>query len=227
MSTRSHVFDTCMIVRVHSEAHEALVYALSGGLLMFIAMVVTQRTPPSQLARPTPTQVIWPWPASGFSFRCMLRGYHETSAVPDRLSQPLHGGSFQPGSRCTTPCTALSLPDIKISLPIAQYTHNSPHIHDSTQCVPLTDLGLNEESHDRSRTDTNTQAQGNMVIYTKGCGGCPHETLCRRQAPDCERSAGTVFQLPNPDAIYSRDEGKERRWLPSHVVCVRARSTHC
>jgi hypothetical protein len=41
---------------------------------------------------------------------------------------------------------------------------------------------------------------------------------------DCERSAGTVFQLPNPDAIYSRDEGKERRWLPSHVVCVRARS---
>jgi hypothetical protein len=43
----------------------------------------------------------------------------------------------------------------------------------------------------------------------------------------CERSAGTGFQLPNPDAIYSRDEGKERRWLPSHVVCVRARSTHC
>jgi hypothetical protein len=37
----------------------------------------------------------------------------------------------------------------------------------------------------------------------------------------CERSAGTVFQLPNPDAIYSQDEGKERRWLPSHVVCVR------
>jgi hypothetical protein len=26
----------------------------------------------------------------------------------------------------------------------------------------------------------------------------------------CERSVGTVFQLPNPDAIYSRDEGKER-----------------
>jgi hypothetical protein len=43
----------------------------------------------------------------------------------------------------------------------------------------------------------------------------------------CERSAGTVFQLPNPDAIYSQDEGKERRWLPSHVVCVCARSTHC
>jgi hypothetical protein len=43
----------------------------------------------------------------------------------------------------------------------------------------------------------------------------------------CERSVGTVFQLPNPDAIYSRDEGKERRWLPSRVACVRARSTHC
>jgi hypothetical protein len=43
----------------------------------------------------------------------------------------------------------------------------------------------------------------------------------------CERSVGTVFQLPNPDAIYSRDEGKERRWLPFHVVCVRAQSTHC
>jgi hypothetical protein len=27
----------------------------------------------------------------------------------------------------------------------------------------------------------------------------------------CERSVGTVFQLPNPDAIYSRDEGKETR----------------
>jgi hypothetical protein len=43
----------------------------------------------------------------------------------------------------------------------------------------------------------------------------------------CERSVGTVFQLPNPDAIYSRDEGKERRWLQSQVVCVCARSTRC
>jgi hypothetical protein len=39
----------------------------------------------------------------------------------------------------------------------------------------------------------------------------------------CERYVGTVFQLPNPDAIYSRDEGKERRWLPPLVVCVCAR----
>jgi hypothetical protein len=44
---------------------------------------------------------------------------------------------------------------------------------------------------------------------------------------DCERSVGTVFQLPNPDAIYSKDKGKERRWLPSLVVRVRARSTRC
>jgi hypothetical protein len=43
----------------------------------------------------------------------------------------------------------------------------------------------------------------------------------------CERSVGTVFQLPSPDAIYSRDERKERRWLPSLVVCVCARSTRC
>jgi hypothetical protein len=28
---------------------------------------------------------------------------------------------------------------------------------------------------------------------------------------NCERSIGTVFQLPNPDAIYSRDEEKERK----------------
>jgi hypothetical protein len=27
----------------------------------------------------------------------------------------------------------------------------------------------------------------------------------------CERSVGTVFQLPSPDVIYSQDEGKERR----------------
>jgi hypothetical protein len=38
---------------------------------------------------------------------------------------------------------------------------------------------------------------------------------------DCERSVGTVFQLPNPDAIYSRDEEKERkvgRHLTVHVL---------
>jgi hypothetical protein len=49
----------------------------------------------------------------------------------------------------------------------------------------------------------------------------------RATAVECERSVGTVFQLPNPDAIYSQDEGKERRWLPSLDVRVRARSTHC
>jgi hypothetical protein len=30
-------------------------------------------------------------------------------------------------------------------------------------------------------------------------------------ARKCERSVGTVFQLPNPDAIYSRDKEKERK----------------
>jgi hypothetical protein len=28
---------------------------------------------------------------------------------------------------------------------------------------------------------------------------------------NCERSVGTVFQLPNPDAIYSQDEEKEKK----------------
>jgi hypothetical protein len=43
----------------------------------------------------------------------------------------------------------------------------------------------------------------------------------------CERSVGTVFQLSNPDAIYSRDEEKERRWLPPLVVRVCARPMRC
>jgi hypothetical protein len=47
------------------------------------------------------------------------------------------------------------------------------------------------------------------------------------EEPECERSVGTVFQLPSPDAIYSQDEGKERRWSPSLVVCVRAGSMCC
>jgi hypothetical protein len=43
----------------------------------------------------------------------------------------------------------------------------------------------------------------------------------------CERSVGTVFQLSNPDAIYSRDEEKERRWLPPLVVRVCAQPMRC
>jgi hypothetical protein len=43
----------------------------------------------------------------------------------------------------------------------------------------------------------------------------------------CERSVGTVFQLFNPDAIYSRDEEKERRWLPPLVVRVCAQPMRC
>jgi hypothetical protein len=45
---------------------------------------------------------------------------------------------------------------------------------------------------------------------------------------NCERSVGTVFQLPSLDAIYSQDKEKERKGRPSsHDVCVRARSTCC
>jgi hypothetical protein len=54
-----------------------------------------------------------------------------------------------------------------------------------------------------------------------------HSDVFEETTAICERSVGTVFQLPNPDAIYSRDKGKEGRWLPSLVVCVRARSTRC
>jgi hypothetical protein len=43
----------------------------------------------------------------------------------------------------------------------------------------------------------------------------------------CELSVGTVVQLPNPNAIYSRDEGKERSWLPPLVVGIRVRPTCC
>jgi hypothetical protein len=43
-----------------------------------------------------------------------------------------------------------------------------------------------------------------------GCGcGCGY----------CERSVGTVFQLPSPDAIYSRDEEKERK-VGRHLMFV-------
>jgi hypothetical protein len=35
----------------------------------------------------------------------------------------------------------------------------------------------------------------------------------------CERSVGTVFQLPNPDAIYSRDKKKERK-VGRHLMFV-------
>jgi hypothetical protein len=38
-------------------------------------------------------------------------------------------------------------------------------------------------------------------------------------ALECERSVGTVFQLPNPDAIYSRDEEKERK-VGRHLTFV-------
>jgi len=43
----------------------------------------------------------------------------------------------------------------------------------------------------------------------------------------CERPVGTVFQLPNPDAIYSRDEGKGKRRLQPLVVRARARPMRC
>ena len=33
----------------------------------------------------------------------------------------------------------------------------------------------------------------------------------KEEEEGCERSTGTGFRLPNPDAIYSQDEEKERR----------------
>jgi hypothetical protein len=38
-------------------------------------------------------------------------------------------------------------------------------------------------------------------------------------ALECERSVGTVFQLPSPDDIYSRDEEKERK-VGRHLMFV-------
>jgi hypothetical protein len=43
--------------------------------------------------------------------------------------------------------------------------------------------------------------------------------LCQYSHEHCERSVGTVFQLPNPDAIYSRDEEKERK-VGCHLMFV-------
>jgi hypothetical protein len=41
----------------------------------------------------------------------------------------------------------------------------------------------------------------------------------RRGRNECERSVGTVFQLPDPDAIYSRDKEKERK-VGRHLMFV-------
>jgi hypothetical protein len=47
-----------------------------------------------------------------------------------------------------------------------------------------------------------------------------HEAVwALRVSPVCERSVGTVFQLPSPDAIYSRDEEKERK-VGRHLMFV-------
>jgi hypothetical protein len=53
------------------------------------------------------------------------------------------------------------------------------------------------------------------------------KVAAEKSVKSCERSVGTVFQLPSPDAIYSQDKEEERRWSPSLVVGVRARSTCC
>jgi hypothetical protein len=54
---------------------------------------------------------------------------------------------------------------------------------------------------------------------------------CKTPVPEkptigvCERSVGTVFQLPSPDAIYSRDEEKNGNMggLPD---CLGSRTAH-
>jgi hypothetical protein len=54
------------------------------------------------------------------------------------------------------------------------------------------------------------QITGNMTMDIGTCG-----------SNICERSVGTVFQLPNPDAIYSRDKEKERK-VERHLIFVSA-----
>jgi hypothetical protein len=41
----------------------------------------------------------------------------------------------------------------------------------------------------------------------------------------CERSVGTVFQLPSPDVIYSRDEEKNSN-LGGLPGCLGSRTAH-
>ena len=43
--------------------------------------------------------------------------------------------------------------------------------------------------------------------------------------PFCQRFIGTVFQLPSPDAIYSRDEEKKRKWA-AIPPCLGRRTAH-
>jgi hypothetical protein len=70
-------------------------------------------------------------------------------------------------------------------------------------------------------------------LYDGGCCDCRESSVdvsisalcnltfvCR-----CERSVGTVFQLPNPDAIYSRDEEKKRCGRLLCIFGVGARPT--
>jgi hypothetical protein len=42
---------------------------------------------------------------------------------------------------------------------------------------------------------------------------------------NCEQSVSTVFQLPNPDAIYSRDEEKERK-VGAILCCLCSRTVY-
>jgi hypothetical protein len=47
----------------------------------------------------------------------------------------------------------------------------------------------------------------------------PEDIREQLYAENCERSVGTIFQLPNPDAIYSRDKEKERK-VGRHLMFV-------
>jgi hypothetical protein len=82
-----------------------------------------------------------------------------------------------------------------------------------------------------SQSDGREAGVDEAIRTSDGLGGVMSCVAFLKSGEDiegrCERSVGTVFQLPSPDAIYSQDEGKERRQSLSLVVCVHAGSTCC
>jgi hypothetical protein len=59
-------------------------------------------------------------------------------------------------------------------------------------------------------------------VHTKRVAGAVDRASCLR----CERSVGTVFQLPSPDAIYSQDKEKVGKVGRQLMLFVFARGPH-
>jgi hypothetical protein len=95
---------------------------------------------------------------------------------------------------------ALKIP-VRVLCPCAALGHGVPRPRTSTASTASTSA--------TNLAGNPTSSSSSSSSSTSSCR--PRYRTNSAIALDCERSVGTVFQLPNPDAIYSRDEGKERR----------------